>query len=242
MSGRSRYQPATGSALVPFRRRRSYVKRGYSGKRRRYPQMYRSLGKAGFAAKVRKVVAAERKFLFTNDVFEAAGTLPGSLYLTGIAQGVGQSQRVGNWIQPTSSHGSVTVTGQVDAGGDTVWNVRVFILVFNDNSKDITNTSTRWMQDPTRPHGPFNIERKGEFSVLWTRVLTVSNNSDNTTYSQTLTWRLNLAKQKKILFDGPTSSDRTKFQMFFCAVSDSPSPPAGPPTISVDSQFRFTDS
>ncbi len=235
------YKRRYSSAVVPYGQRR--FKRRYPQKRSRFP-MYRSPAKtsASFARQVRRVVSAERKFHYLNFTTLIDQATPAGADLTRIAQGVANNQRIGNWIQPTSMHGTYTVRGNSEAEGDTVWNVRIFIMVYVDSIKDLDIIPTEFMQDSTRPGGPFNILRKGQFSVLYTKFFTVSNNSDNNLFSRTFTWRLNLNKLKKILFDGDESTDGTKGHIFFQAVSDSASPVSLPPSLTADNTFRYTDS
>ncbi len=115
-------------------------------------------------------------------------------------------------------------------------------MILNDSLKANPVIASEFLEDPNRPGGPFRVSRKGEFSVLWTKFLFLSNHSDNVTFSKTLKWTLNLQKKSKTLFDGVGADDGTKYQYFFCAVSDSLSPVSFPPTLDVDSMFRYTDS
>ncbi len=235
------YQRRRSFAVVPYGRR-TYRRRSF---KRRYP-MYRkpasSAGGAAFASKVRSVVSAERKFLHFSATYLVEEQSTSTILMSSMPQGVAQGQRIGNWIQPTSTHGTLTVTGNPTAGESSIWNVRVFVLIFNDSSKGINTIGSTFLQDPSRPGGPFNIDRKGEFSVLWTRFFTISNNNDSALFTRTLTWRLSLQNKKKVLYDGATEDDLTKNHLFFYAVSDCPSPVNNPPTITVDATFRYTDS
>ncbi len=244
-NARRRYQPANGGGaglgMVQYKRRRypsKYARRG------RYP-MYRKAG--SFAAQVRKVVAAEVKFHYVKSLIDAEISGTSIAFLSAIIQGVGQSQRIGNWIRPTSMHGTVVCKGNPEALAlptpVETYLMRVTILVFNDDLAVAEPVSaSNFLLDSARPGGPFNINIKGQFSVLWTRVVTVSNNTDNTQFVRTLTFRINTTKQRKCLFKGPDGDDFGKFQYLFLASSEAPSPVNEPPTADIDSMFRYTDS
>ncbi len=229
--------------MVPYKRR--YAGRGGIRKRRFTPMYRRPMMTASFAAQVRKVVAAEVKYHYLNNELEIESGAPVLSSFTSIAQGVTATQRIGNWIKPVNLHGTVVISGNPAAlGVRETWGVRVFIFVFNEDvTAAPTFAASQFMIDPARPGGPFNILRKGQFSVLWTRFVTVSNNSDNNLFTRNLTFRVNLSKAKKCLYDGPAAvGDKTKFHIYFGAVSEATSPVVDAPTLTLDTMFRYTDS
>lgn len=126
------------------------------------------------------------------------------------------------------------------AAPEEIWTLRVGVLRFNDTLEGHVFVADGLLEDSTRPGGPFKVSSKGQFTVLWTRVVIVSNNSDNGLFNRTLKFRLNLEGSPKCLFNGPVIATRN--QLIFFAMSDSPSPDDQPPSCDVDAMFRYTDA
>ncbi len=229
------------SAMVPYKRRSYRPIRKYGAKRRTYfrgrkAPMYRA---PAFAAAVRRVVSAEQKYKVDDQLFSSSRFTGGFNIMTNVQQGVLATERIGNWLQATSTHGTVVVHGNGDALPLETYGVRVWIMVLNEDFDQIVpvNASGYLLTD-TRPAGPFNILRKGEFSVLWTRYVQVSNNTDNSLFTRTLPFRLSLNKVKKSLYDG---TDIKKYHLFFMTTSDA-AVDANLPLVQLDYMMRYTDS
>ncbi len=240
------YKRKRSFAVVPYGNRRRSFKRTYTAGRGRgrttLYRMYRAAPSAAFASQVRRVVSAERKYVHIQGTIIAQSQSAQSFPLSESSQGTGPTERIGNWIQPVSMHGTCTVTGDPTGPSDSVTKVRVFIWIINDNASAFVVDPYEFMDDRARPHGPFNINRKGGFSVVWTRVCTVADLLRNDKHSMTYSWSLSLNKKQKCLFSGPADFNRTKFHYNFAALSDVPNPLSNPPTIVFDSMFRYTDS
>jgi len=225
--------------VVPYgRRRTNYLQK------KRFP-MYRTpsrVSSAAFIKKVRRAAGAELKYLATNSTFLVSVSDPSALFLSNVIQGLGPSQRLGNWINPVGMHGTVRCHGTTLAAAPEIWTMRVGILRFNDDISDTTFISSDLLETASRPGGPFKVSSKGKFSVLWTRVVFVSNNSDNGLFNRSLKFRIDLETAPKILFDGPSLTGQTRNHLVFFAMSDSPSPDDEPPSVDIDCMFRYTDS
>lgn len=238
------YKRRNFGAVVPYGRGRG--RRTSYHNKKRYP-MYRMNGGsrfragAGFKAKVKRAVGAELKFFQFSFLHEVERTGADVSFLSEVPQGTEPTERVGNWIDPQSVHGTIRCHGNPGAGPET-WTLRVGILRFNDSLVGQTIIASQLLEDATRPGGPFKVAKKGEFSVLWTRVLIVSNNTDNTLFTRALRYRVDLRSSPKCLYSGPLSSSGTKNHIFFFAMSDAPIPEAMPPTVDLDAMFRYTDS
>lgn len=232
-----------GAAVVPYGRGgfRGRGRRTSYHNKRRYP-MYRKFGVTrGFKAKVQQAVGAELKFIPHFSLLEASNDNPNATFISIVDQGTGSEQRVGNWCSPSSVHGTVRCHGNPEASPET-WTIRVGVLRYNDNSQGTSLFGSGFMEDPQRPGGPFKVASKGEFSVLWTRVLIVSNNTDNTLFTRALRYRVNLKNSPKCLYEGAGAGSRTKNHLIFFAVSDCAVTALSPPSVDFDSMFRYTDS
>lgn len=222
--------------VVPYgRRRTNYLQK------KRFP-MYRTPGRAAFVKQVRRAVGSELKYLSTNSTFLVSQSDPSALFLSNVVQGLGPKERIGNWINPVGMHGTVRCHGTTLAAAPEIYTMRVGILRYNDDISNITFISSDLLETVDRPGGPFKVTSKGQFSVLWTRVLIVSNNSDNGLFNRSLKFRINLETSPKVLFDGPSLTGQTRNHLVFFAMSDSPTPDDEPPSVDIDCMFRFTDS
>ncbi len=194
---------------------------------------------ASFASRVRKVVKAELKFRDAGFTVLPVVGGQSEILVTLLDQGAGAENRVGNWIQPISLDGYITVQGD-DAAGPQQENfgVRVgYALWKNDESAD-PFTYDRIMQDGAAPGGPFSVPEKDSFRVLWTKYMTVNNHRQNTQFTKTFPFSINLTKLPRTLYD---AANNKKYQIFFFAGSDD-TVATNPPTVQVDSMLRYTDS
>lgn len=197
----------------------------------------RRLPAASFAAKVRAVVKAESKFVFSKGASQVAQGDPFFIHVSDISQGTGASQRIGNWIQPTNLYGHVTIAGNNGATQDHN-GVRVMLLQWNEDDEKNQFDGSRILQDNLSPGGPWRVTEKGVFSVLWSSFLTVVNNSDNTQFVKTLKFDVKMHKRKRVLYEGP---NLRKFQIFFCAFTDSTILELFP-SVETQIQLRYSDS
>ncbi len=209
---------------TPYRPRRSMRGRRYG---------------ASFASRVRKVVQAEIKY--HDQGFSVAPVVGGQseVLSSNIPLGIGANQRIGNWLDPVSLEGNITVQGD-DAAGPAQENhgVRVgYALWKNDTSTDPL-TFDRIMQDGASPGGPFSVPEKNSYKILWTKYMTVNNHRQNSQFTKTFPFRINLSSLPKALYD---DGAQKKYQIYFFAGSDDVVG-TNPPTVLVDSMLRYTDS
>lgn len=232
-------------AVVPYGRRRATT----YGRKKKYVMYRRPASSAGFKAKVQRAVGAELKYLAVNATYQASQDQANAYVRFGaIGQGLGQSQRIGNWITPKFMHGTVRVRGNplaLEDGAEPAhltWTIRIGILVYLDSRQGASDLTSDLLQDSARPGGPFKVALKGEFRVLWSRITVVSNNNDNDYFTRTFKYSLKLASLGKALYEGSDAEDQTRGQLLFFAMSDASSPPAFPPFIDMDGMFRYTDA
>ncbi len=206
--------------------------------RSRRPMRGRRYG-ASFASRVRKIIKAEIKF--NDSGFSVLPVVGGQsqVLATSIDLGVGANNRVGNWLQPMSLAGNITVQGDDNAGpAQENFGIRVgYALWKNDETAD-PFTFDRIMQDGASPGGPFSVPEKDSYKVLWTKYLTVNNHRQNSQFTKTFPFMINLSKLPRTLYDG---ANHKKYQIFFFAGSDD-IVGTNPPEIQVDSMLRYTDS
>lgn len=229
-------------SMTPYRRGAfqkgyRYPKRAYGGRGRprRYP-MYRTPG--SFASRVRAVVKAESKYKYLPFEADPTITSPFVHRISAIALGNLSTERIGNWIQPTSLYGTVRIFGNNDSE-ETTDGVRVGCLVWNNDNDSDAFDATNLLEFNEAPGGPFKIPEKGSFTILWTRYVQVVNNDDNAQFVKNLKLSVSMIRKPKILFDG---GENKKFQVFFFALTDTPGLSETPPHIEGDLTLRFTDS
>ncbi len=192
-----------------------------------------------FAARVRKIVRPELKFL--ENGFSATPIVggPTAVLVTSAVQGAGAFNRIGNWLQPMYLYGNITVQGDHGASpAQETHGVRVgFALWKNDESKNAFTTDAI-MQDSAAPGQTFSIVEKDSYQILWTKYMTVNNDRDNSQFTKTFPFRVNLTKLPHALYDNAIHKQN---QIFFFALSDDITG-TNPPVVSVDSMLRYTDS
>ncbi len=214
---------------------KAIYRRPYSRYRR---GMHMASGRS-FATRVRKVVKAEVKFRDQGFSVTPIVGAQSEVLATNIDQGAGASNRIGNWLQPLSLKGNITVQGD-DAAGPQQENhgVRVGYAMWKNDETNDAFTYDRIMQDGAAPGGPFSVPEKDSYKVLWTKYMTVNNHRQNSQFTKTFGFSINLTSLPRTLYDNANSK---KNQIFFFAGSDD-IVGANPPTVLVDSMLRFTDS
>ncbi len=216
---------------------RGYRRNGNGkSRRRRYkrrPMRHMTVGK------VKRIISAELKInQDNNDYIQIPLSTPSVIPLTDIVQGDTSMNRSGNWIQPITCHGYVSVRGSNNAVADTN-GIRVGIVRWlNDESVDPFDT-VKLMSVVGAPAGSFSFINKGSFKVLWSRFINIVNKENNTQFLKTLRWNIKLGRGQKALFDGETT--QKKFHIFFFALSDGLSGNEAP-EYALDSTLRYTDS
>lgn len=217
-----------------------FKKRRYTTKRSRYAPANRRMAPGGnFAAKVRSVVKAESKFIYSaTALVNVARTQAIVVSLGNVPQGVGASQRIGNWIQPTVLYGHITVNGDAASLLDTS-SVRICLLQYNEDESSTAFDANILLENTLTPGGPWQVISKGKYTILWSSYFTITNNLANLAFTRTLAFNVKMQKRPRVLFAGSTQK---KQQLFFVALSDV-DVGAGPfPQVAAQIQMRYTDS
>ncbi len=189
------------------------------------------------AGRVKRIIGAELKFTTTQRTSEIVNTLnPLILPLTQLPQGMTNSQRDGNRISPVNVHGNITLIGE-DAAAANFANIRVVIFRWDEDQTQRVPVIADIMQNVALLGGPFNIDNRGLFKVLWSRYFVVINNADNPSFKKTLRYYLRAAGPK-MTFDGGAGADAKKYHLYLAVFSQS----GDDPTVTFDNTFRYTDS
>ncbi len=207
--------------------------------RRRRPMRRTYNNKVMTVGKVKRIISAELKLsTVANDFLAISVALPMVVSLTGnIAQGDTNLQRTGNWIQPITYHGYVTVRGSNNAVEDTN-GVRIMILRWkNDESVDPALVN-KVVEDPADPFSSFKFTQRGAFTILYSRVFNIVHKENNPQFLKTYRFKIPLSRGQKTLYDGAIPK---KYQLFFMAFSDSLTV-GEEPELSISSTLRWTDS
>ncbi len=210
------------------RRRRTFRKR------RRMPLVQRR--RPMTTGRVKKIIGAELKFKTTN-FRDSPFTLAAPIVtqLSNPTQGDSNIERDGNRIMPVNLHGHLTVVGDTTMPTNTT-DIRLAIFRWNEDFSSNPPAAEDIVEDPTELGGPYNIDNRGMFKIMWSRYFTVVNNADNSAFRRTLRFYVKLSGPK-VLFDG---TDLKKYHYFLLALSNSAE--IGEPTITFNNTFRFTDS
>jgi len=208
-------------------RRGAYKRRGYT----------KSMSKHMTAGRVKRIIDAELKMHDVSANNIALDNLIGlQTSLSNIAQGDQNTQRTGNWIKPISLMGTMTIIG-VDGLAVEASKVRVSIVCWKENQDTDPIVLARILQDVSRPHQQYNVESKGSFKILWSRVFNVVNQDNNPQFLRT--FRFYVKPSMKVLFD---DADQRKYHLFLVASSDKAALSGDEPLISFDTRLRYTDS
>ncbi len=212
---------------MPFSKfRRSRVK---PRRTRRVPRKRMTVGK------VKRIISAELKVRDLGVGPVAIPTINGDVTLiSNVSRGSANNQREGNWIQPVTFMGTVTLEG--NPAGLATQQYRVGCFQWKENHDVDTATLNKLMADTSAPHQQYNIPSKGSFKILWSRVGILSADIDNPQHQKVL--RFYVKPRMKILFD---DTDVRKNHLFMFAYSDIASA-SDPPTYSFDARLRYTDS
>ena len=209
------------------------------GSRRPYSNGYSS-SRVMTVGKVKRIISAELKVsLVANDFLPISVALPMVVPLTNnIAQGDTNLQRTGNWIQPVTYHGYVTVRGNNNAT-EVTNGVRIMILRWkNDESIDPAAVN-KVVQDPADPFSSFQFTQKGAFTILYSRVFNIVHADQNPQFLKTYRFKIPLSRGQRTLYDGPITPK--KYQLFFMAFSDGLTV-GEEPELTISSTLRWTDS
>ncbi len=218
---------------MPFNRsynRRPYRRMPVRGRRRRRRTYARRPMTSG---RIRRIIDAELKFIdldFEASVPSSTGSVT---HISNMAQGDTASQRQGNWIKPVKWMGNFTVSGNAGSSEDTS-QFRLMVVCWKENEAINGLTAAKILQDTNAPHQGYNIQNKGQFKILWSRIGIVSNNSDNPQFQKL--YRFYVSPPMKVLYDGAAFRNN---QLFVVAVSDQA---LDSPAMVVSSRLRYTDS
>ncbi len=187
--------------------------------------------------RVKKIIGAELKFRIENQRDNIVNTAtPRVIRLTNVPQGDGNDEREGNRITPVNLHGHVTLVGDPAGGGDDTTDVRVAIFRWNEDFNVNPPDETALMQAVAELGGPYNINNRGQFKILWSRYFTLVNNEDNPSFRRTLRFYVKLSSPK-VLYD---AGNGKKFQLFMLILATSAS--VTHPVFTLNNTFRYTDS
>ncbi len=189
--------------------------------------------------KVKRIISAELKVsLVANDFQLISVATPMVVPLTNnIVQGDTNLTRTGNWIQPVTYHGYVTVRGQNNSP-EVTNGVRIMILRWkNDESVDPALVN-KVVEDPADPFSSFKFTQKGAFTILYSRVFNIIHADQNPQFLKTYRFKIPLSRGQRTLYDGNTPK---KYQLFFMAFSDA-LVDGDAPELTISSTLRWTDS
>ncbi len=222
--------------MVFVKSRRRSRRRFVSRRRMGGPLVMRRRRRPMTAGNVKRIIDAELKF---RDLSVGPVEIPavnGSVVqISNIAQGDGVSQRTGNWIKPTSFMGAFTLEGN-PASAQTTTQFRIGVVQWKENESINAIDLTKLMQDNFAPHLGFNIQNKGQFKILWSRIGILSNNNDNPQFQKL--FRFYVKPSLKVLYDDAAFRNN---QLFVFGFSDLDTL-SEPPTYLFDVRLRYTDS
>lgn len=219
---------------MPTYRRKYRARRGGMRGRKRYARRRAPMT----AGRVKRLIGAELKYNTVGAGGEAiSGASASVTRITQISQGATITERNGDRIRPVVIHGKWILRGNTNSAADTT-NVRVGIFCWKNNTDTDAPDINRIVQDSSDPNGPFKFAGRGEFTILWSRAVVLSNNSANPKSHMMLTFYKKLGKMPQILYEG---ADPRKYQLFYFAFSDR-AIANDPPTWENSLVFRYTDS
>ncbi len=217
--------------LYKSRKSRGLTRKSYRPKRRMRPRR-----KPMTAGKVKRIIDAELK---VRDFGVGPVPIPSAtgsvVQISNIGQGDTNVERQGNWIKPVSFMGTFTVEGNTASALETQ-QFRIGCFVWKENQDVDPATLIKLVQDTVAPHQGFNIESKGSFKILYSRVGIVSTSMGNSNLQKM--YRFYVKPNMKILYD---DADFRKYHLFVFGYSNIDTA-ANPPDYSFDVRLRYTDS
>lgn len=223
--------------MVKFNRRRSSFRRSRKSFRRKGRRfMKRNIMTA---SRVRRIIDAELKYnVISVGPIEVPITAGIVIPITsGIAQGFGITQRIGNWITPRNIHGNLVVKGnQAAMIGTDSFLLRAGIFQWKNDEQFDSPDVNQIVQDPLAPLGPLNFANRGSFKQVWGRTFIIMNDDDNSKFIMKFPIYIRLRPRKTLYDDG----NPKKFNYFFFIHSDSIV--ADNPVFNLDLTVRYNDS
>ncbi len=189
--------------------------------------------------RVQRIIDAELKRTTVGQAgtAEADSGQDGIITFTeGIPQGLGATQRIGDWIKPINLHGTLSVKGNPEAGQIT--QVRCYIFRWNEDALSGGPILDDIVNNPTAPGGQFNFISKGLFKVYYTKVFNIVNDSTNPAIQKQLKIYVKLNRTPKVIYN---AAQPKKNHIYFGIFSDT-NLAAGIPTFRLDMTLRYTDS
>ncbi len=205
------------------------IRKGFRGRRYRKRPVT--------AGAVKRIIDAELKFRDLGVGPVAIPTVTGFVAsISGpIAQGDAVNQRNGNWIKPVTWYGTFTIVADAGAVVDTV-QIRLMVVCWKENETNNPIDLSQIVQDTGSPHQGFNVQNKGQYSILWSRTGILSTNPDNNQFQKM--YKFYVKPNMKILYDGAAEKNN---QLFLIAYSDVATG-MNPPTMEFETRLRYTDS
>ena len=186
--------------------------------------------------RVKRIIDAELKFRDLGVGPVAIPSIVGFISpISNIAQGDAVNQRNGNWIKPVTWYGTITVNGNAGAAVATS-QIRLMAVCWKENEDNNPILLSEVMQDVASPHQGFNVPNKGQFSILWSRVVIVSNNTDNPQFQKMFCFYVK--PPMKALYDGAELRNNNLFIIGYSDIAAA----GNPPTMEFETRLRFTDS
>ncbi len=199
--------PAESAFPIPAKREARYM----------YTAAYDE--EATFAEDVNAVTGAEvhRRTVSEEDI--------GFGLLTSFSQGLtdlifqlpgAASQRIGISINMLSIDGHILVKG---SGADTTYNqVRIGICQYNqDQQPSPSFNPVELLENNDFPMGPYRLEEKGKFTIVWDAYVTLSNNSASPRYLQTFPVSIDVSQNPLPSYFGTVAK---KYHYFIFALSN----------------------
>ncbi len=216
---------------------RSQMRARNLGLRRPMRRRRRRVPRPMTVTKVRKIIGAELKHTTQNlsdDIPAAMGRIEN--ISTDIIIGDLAQNRNGNWIQPIVYHGHIQING-FPAGTDPISLVRLAVFRWREDFSTAPPTALDLLESTNDVFGPFKYASRGKFDILWSRALSLVNNSDNSQFNKQFRFYIKLGRGQKCVYDNNTPA---KYQLFFFLFTLSAI--GEEPAYQLNSTLRFTDS
>lgn len=219
------------------KRRGGGAPRRYTGRRRRGQSRRYSLKPSpSFTRGVLAVVKPESKFFFSTHKASTSLGTPFFLFLDDMKQGTDSSGRVGNEITPTVLYGHVIVEGN-HLGDDDSAGVRIVIIQWHDDQNNSPMDPDEILQETAQPGGPWKVQSKGLFSVVWSKFVSISQRRDNSQFLKTCSFDVKIRKRPNPLWNGDILK---KHHYHILAFTDAGGG-ADFVTVNAQVQLRYTD-
>lgn len=180
----------------------------------------------------------EDTFVDGTNIQDFAGS-PILLNLSGIAQGDGDDERIGDKVIPCYLGGRYNIVG-VAGAGQSITQVRIVVFQWKANADNLPPAVSMILSSPTRPFTYYNTQQTSQFKVLYDARHVIVDKSGNDDFTQYGEFNIGEKQMKRINFKGAATLGEGN--IYLLAISDYTDADNAFPTMQGVFRLKYCDS